>query len=192
MHNGRVVATTPEYADVNKLELAARPVPDRRRRPTVPQRRACSAPAIADKLFPFDDPLGQTVVLGSHDFQRRRRACKERMPTGGTGGSQAAEDFNNDVYIPLATSAPALRRDDLHPRTSGSRGGEQVELSQVTLTVDANIDNPGAEEGQGGRRPDQGHPRAVAPEEGLGGDGAAGPAGGGRARRRRTSSCCWC
>ena len=25
------------------------------------------------------------------------------MPTGGIGGSQAAEEFNNDVYIPLST-----------------------------------------------------------------------------------------
>ena len=29
---------------------------------------------------------------------------RERMPTGGSGGSQAAEDFNSDVYIPLSTS----------------------------------------------------------------------------------------
>jgi putative ABC transport system permease protein len=96
--------------------------------------------ATADRLFPYDDPLNQTVVISNHDFQVIG-VVKERMATGGTGGSQAAEDFNNDVYIPLQT---ARRRfgDIIVFRSSGSRGGEKVELSQVTMTVNANVDNP--------------------------------------------------
>jgi putative ABC transport system permease protein len=139
LHNGRVVATTPEYTDVNKLEMS-------RGRFLVEEdgklfrNVAVLGAATADRLFPFDDPINQTVVMSNHDFQVIG-VVKERMATGGTGGSQAAEDFNNDVYIPLET---ARRRfgDIIIFRSSGSRGGEKVELSQVTMTVNANVDNP--------------------------------------------------
>jgi putative ABC transport system permease protein len=139
LHNGRVVATTPEYADVNKLEMASgRFLIDEDGKLF---RNVCVlGAATADRLFPFDDPLNQTVVMGKDDFQVIG-VVKDRMPTGGTGGSQAAEDFNNDLYIPLQT---ARRRfgDIIIFRSSGSRGGEKVELSQVTMTVNANVDNP--------------------------------------------------
>lgn len=139
LHNGRVVATTPEYLDVNKLEMASgRFLIDDDGR--LFRNVAVLGAATADRLFPFDDPLNQTVVLSGHDFQVVG-VIKERMPTGGTGGSQAAEDFNNDVYVPLTTSRRRFG-DIIIFRSSGSRGGEKVELSQVTMTVDANVDNP--------------------------------------------------
>jgi putative ABC transport system permease protein len=139
MHNGRVVATTPEYVEVNKLELA-------RGRFLLKEDEdlfrnvAVLGAATADKLFPFDDPIGQAIVLSQHEFVVVG-IIKERMPTGGAGGSQAAEDFNNDVYIPLSTSRRRLG-DIIYQRTTGSRAAERVELSQVTMTVDANVDNP--------------------------------------------------
>ena len=139
MVNGRVVATTPEYADVNKLQMArGRFILDEDGRLF---RNVCVlAAGTADRLFPYDDPIGQTVVMANHDFQVIG-VVKERMATGGAGGSQAAEDYSNDVYIPLES---ARRRfgDVIIIRSSGSRGGEKVELSQVTMTVDANVDNP--------------------------------------------------
>jgi putative ABC transport system permease protein len=139
MHNGRVVATTPEYVDVNKLELArGRFLIDDDGR--LLRNVAVLGAGTADKLFPFDDPLGQSVVLNQHEFQVIG-VIKDRMPTSGTGGSQAAEDFNNDIYIPLTTSRRRLG-DVIVQRSTGSRGAEKVELSQVTMTVDANVDNP--------------------------------------------------
>src|SRR5437588_6359677 len=60
------------------------------------------------------------------------------MPTGGSGGSQAAEDFNDDVYIPLKTCR-ARFGDTITIRRAGSFQREQVQLHQVTLTV-SNID----------------------------------------------------
>ena len=63
------------------------------------------------------------------------------MPTGGTGGSQAAEDFNHDVYIPLSTCKVRFG-ETIFMRQPGSRRASRCELSQVTLTVDADIDNP--------------------------------------------------
>ncbi|HJZ89705.1 MAG TPA: ABC transporter permease [Gemmataceae bacterium] len=139
MHNGRVVATIPEYVDVNKLELAAGRflINDDSR---LFRNVAVLGALTADRLFPFDDPLNETVVISGHEFQVIG-IIKERMPTGGTGGSQAAEDFNSDVYIPLSTSRRRLG-DIIVQRTTGSRGAEKVELSQVTMTIDANVDNP--------------------------------------------------
>jgi putative ABC transport system permease protein len=139
LHNGRVVATIPEYMDVNKLEMSrGRFLLDHDDKYF--RNVAVLGAATADRLFPFDDPIDQTIVMGNFDFLVIG-VIKDRMPTGGSGGSQAAEDFNNDVYIPLQT---ARRRfgDVIMIRSSGSRGGEKVELSQVTMTVDANVDNP--------------------------------------------------
>jgi putative ABC transport system permease protein len=136
MHNGRAVGTTPEYADVNMLELAAG-------RFLVPEdgtrmlNVAVIGSGVAEALFPFGDPLGETIRLGSY-FYRIVGVIKERMPTGGTGGSQAAEDYNNDVYIPLET-ARARFGETILIRQSGSFMREQVALSQLTLTV-ADID----------------------------------------------------
>jgi len=56
------------------------------------------------------------------------------MPTGGTGGTQAAEDYNHDVYIPLETCRVRFG-EQIIIRQSGSFNREQVELSQITLTV---------------------------------------------------------
>jgi putative ABC transport system permease protein len=61
------------------------------------------------------------------------------MPTGGTGGSQAAEDFNHDLYVPFST-ARARIGETVMMRTSGSRAAEKVQVSQAVLTVDADFD----------------------------------------------------
>ncbi|WP_020468309.1 ABC transporter permease [Zavarzinella formosa] len=138
MHNGRVVATTPEYMEVNRLEMASG-------RFLVQQDGILMRNVVvlgsvsADRLFPFDNPLDQTIVLAGQDFQVIG-VLKDRMPTGGSGGSQAAEDFNSDVYMPLPTSRRRVG-DTIFIRTSGSRGAEKVEISQVTMTVDADVDS---------------------------------------------------
>lgn len=132
MHNGRIVATTPAYADVNELSLASGRFlveeDDLRMRNV-----AVLGATTAHALFPFGDPINQTVRLGS-DFYLVVGVLRDRMPTGGSGGSQAAEDFNHDVYIPLRTCMVRFGERILI-RQSGSRSGEKVDLSQVTLTV---------------------------------------------------------
>jgi putative ABC transport system permease protein len=138
MHNGRAVGTIPEYAIVNKLELASGRFlvnEDGLR-----MKNVCVVGSkVAQSLFPFGDPLGGTVRLGSY-FYTVVGVIRERVPTGGTGGSQAAEDYNHDVYIPLETCR-ARFGETIMIRTSGSFQREQVALSQVTLTVDAEIDS---------------------------------------------------
>jgi putative ABC transport system permease protein len=132
MHNGRVVATIPEYAVVNQLEPAAGRflvADDDHQMLNV----AVLGSEIAQHLFPFDDPIGQSIRIGQH-FYRVVGVMADRMPTGGSGGSQAAEEFNNDVYIPLQTCKVRFG-ERIFIRQSGSRSGEEVQLSQVTLTV---------------------------------------------------------
>jgi putative ABC transport system permease protein len=131
-HNGRVVATTPAYTEVNQLSLASGRFlseDDDRQMINV----AVLAANVADRLFPFEDPIGQTVSMGTH-FYRVVGVIKERMPTGGAGGSQAAEDFNNDIYIPLQTCVGRFG-EKIFTRQSGSRSGEDVDLHQITLTI---------------------------------------------------------
>jgi putative ABC transport system permease protein len=132
VHNGRLVATTPEYGEVNQLELAAGrffTAKDGRYMLNV----CVLGAATAARLFPFDDPLNETVRVGDY-FYKVVGVLRERMPTGGSGGSQAAEDFNNDVYIPLETCKVRFG-ERVFIRQSGSWNGERVELSQVTLTI---------------------------------------------------------
>ena len=132
MHGSRVVGTTPEYADVNQLELASGRFllhEDGFRMQNV----CVIGSAVANKLFPFNEPLGQTVRIGPN-FYPVVGVLRERMPTGGTGGSQAAEDYNHDVYIPLETCRGRFGERVLL-RQSGSFALEQVELHQITLTV---------------------------------------------------------
>ena len=88
---------------------------------------------VADKLFPFEDPMGKEIVMKNLAFVVIG-VIKERMPTGGSGGSQAAEEFNRDVYIPIRTSRGRFGG-IIFTRSSGSRSAERVEVSQVTLTV---------------------------------------------------------
>ncbi len=132
MANARVIATTPEYADIHRFELASgrflTDIDDRER------KNVCVlGSAVADKLFPFEDPLGRSILMRSSEFQVVG-VIRERMPTGGSGGSQAAEDFNDDIYIPLHTSF-ARFGEIISVRTSGSRINEKVQYTQITLTV---------------------------------------------------------
>jgi putative ABC transport system permease protein len=130
--NGRVVGTTPEYAQVNELPLALGRFlveEDERTMDNV----AVIGSNVAESMFPFENPLGKTIRLDRF-FYVIVGVMHDRMPTGGTGGSQAAEDYNDDVYIPLST-CKARFGETITVRQAGSYLREQVNLHQVTLTV---------------------------------------------------------
>jgi putative ABC transport system permease protein len=143
MVNGRVVGTTPEYADVNKIELARGRFITEKDNYNVDNVCVLGS-EIADMLFPFEDPIDKSILMSSH-FYRIVGVMKDRMPTGGTGGSLAAEVYNNDVYVPLRT-VNARFGEAVVIRSSGSFSGENVQLHQVTLTLDVNIDTPAGRE----------------------------------------------
>jgi putative ABC transport system permease protein len=130
--DGRVVGTTPEYAEVNELPLALGRF--LREEDDTSLRNVCVIGSkVTEKLFPFENPLGKSLRMDKF-YYVVVGVMHERMPTGGTGGSQAAEDYNGDVYIPLST-CKARFGETITVRQSGSFQREQVELSQVTLTV---------------------------------------------------------
>jgi putative ABC transport system permease protein len=103
--NGRVVATLPEYTEVNKIDLACGRFLDNDDNQHM-KNVAVLGSNVADSLFPFADPLGQAIKLSKDpNTYEIIGVLRNRMPTGAAGGSgqSSSEDFNNDVYIPMAT-----------------------------------------------------------------------------------------
>ena len=139
--NARVVATTEAYGKINHFEnkmAVGRFLVDgedqmdegddqRFRNVIVLGSR------VAEELFPFEEVLGQSVVLNKEQWVVVG-VIKERTARSGNGGGQAAEDFNMDVYIPIRTCRVRFG-ERIIIRQGGSRTGEQVELHQITLTV---------------------------------------------------------
>ncbi len=137
-YTGRVVATLPEYSEVNKIDMAAGRFlieDDDHYMDNV----VVLGSSVADRLFPFGDPIGQSVCIGNprnkFDF-RVVGVLRERMAGASAGGSSpTSEDFNSDVYIPLQTCKVRYGARIIN-RQPGSFSGEEVQLGQVTLTID--------------------------------------------------------
>ncbi|MCC6421356.1 MAG: ABC transporter permease [Gemmataceae bacterium] len=131
MHNGRVVGTTPQYQEVNQFNI----LPGGRFLVEKDVQELADVvvlgAAVAEALFPFENPVGKTVVLSKHDYTVIG-VLDERLTAGGSG--PAAEEFNSDVYVPVSTCR-ARFGERIYIRASGSRSAEQVELHQITLTV---------------------------------------------------------
>lgn len=135
---GRVVATTEEYEKVNQFEMEAgrflRDADDQGVGDNVLLRNVVVLGSnVARELFPFESPLGKTVVLNKQNFVVVG-VIANRMPIGATSGGSTAEEFNNDVYISLATCVSRIG-EKTYIRQSGTRSGEVVQLHQITLTI---------------------------------------------------------
>jgi putative ABC transport system permease protein len=130
--DGRVVGTTRDYAEFNMLEI------ERGRFLTESDNEkyenyAVLASDTAKTLFPYEDPRGKSIKLGS-DYYTVVGVTKERASTAGIGGSLAAQDFNKDVYIPLNTCKLRFGERIMNSR-AGSMEFEETQLSQITLQV---------------------------------------------------------
>ena len=134
--DGRLVGCTPEYKDVTRLEI------DRGRFLTpvdIQQRHnfCVLAARLAERLFPYEDPLGRRIFFPeSKDYFEVIGVCKHRNPTAAIGGSLAAQDFSEDVYIPITTLQQRIG-DFIVSRRGGTVSVEVVELNQITLRIDA-------------------------------------------------------
>jgi len=129
---GRVVGTTEEYADFNLLQI------EKGRFLTASDNEkyenfAVLAADTAEKLFPYEDPIGQSIKLGS-DYYTVIGATRKRESSAGIGGSLAAQDYNRDVYIPLNTCKLRFGERIIDNR-SGSRQAEETQLTQITIQV---------------------------------------------------------
>ncbi|MCA9065345.1 MAG: ABC transporter permease, partial [Planctomycetaceae bacterium] len=130
---GRVVGVTPDY-----LELASASLQSGRFIEPIDLTRYHNVCVIgselADKLFPYEDPLQKTVRIGANHFYRIVGVTNYRIPTGGAGSSLSAEDYNRDVYIPVTTDR-ARFGEMIAYMSSGSMSFEQIELSQITVQI---------------------------------------------------------
>lgn len=129
----RVVGCTPEYQELNRLFLhRGRFITDEDAK--YPPKNVCVlGAATADSLFGFEDPLGKSIQIDT-DFYKVVGLTNERDPTAAIGGSLDSQDYNQDVYIPLATLQKRIG-DVVMTSRSGSREGEVVQLSQITLQL---------------------------------------------------------
>jgi putative ABC transport system permease protein len=133
MVDGRLVGCTPEYPEIVRLEIdRGRFIQDSDLQDL--KNYCVLAAGTAEKLFPFEDPLGKVIRIEEH-FYTVVGVCKPKMPSAGIGGSFAAQDFSNDVYIPITTLWWRIG-DVVFTRRAGSTEAEQIELSQITLQVD--------------------------------------------------------
>ena len=132
--DGRMVGCTPEYADVTRLFVSrGRFISEADVRNT--QNKCVLAARVADRLFPYEDPLGRTIYIAEHkDFYEIVGVLRHRNPTAAIGGSFDSQDFSNDVYIPISTMRQFVG-DTVVTRGSGSFEGEILELNQITLRV---------------------------------------------------------
>jgi putative ABC transport system permease protein len=131
--DGRLVGCTPEYAEVTRLEVdRGHFISDAEVRD---KKNYCTLAAeTARQLFPFEDPIGRSIHV-EESYYVVVGVMKHKDPTAAIGGSFAAQDFSNDVYIPITTLWSRIG-DIIVTRRSGSQEGEKVELSQITLRVD--------------------------------------------------------
>ncbi len=134
--DGRVVGCTPEYAQVTRLEvdrgrfLSDADVRDR-------HNYCVLAGRLAERLFPFEDPIGSRVyVQEDRSYFEVVGILKHRNPTAAIGGSLAAQDFSEDMYIPISTLRQRIG-DFIITRRGSSFNAEVVQLNQITLRVNS-------------------------------------------------------
>ena len=135
--DARIVGCTAKYLDMNNLRVArGRFLTDK------DLERAANVAVIGDEtakaLFPFEDPIGEYVQIDK-EFYVVVGQTESKTASAGIGGSLSAQDYNFDIYIPLSTLRWRIG-DMVITSRAGSREGEQVELSQITVTV-RNLDD---------------------------------------------------
>ena len=96
---------------------------------------AVLAHATAMALFPYEDPIGETINLGN-DTYTVVGVTSERAKTSDSGPGVTGQDYNHDVYIPLNTCRVRFGERILEMR-SGRFSAEETELTQLTVQVNS-------------------------------------------------------
>ncbi|UUO07101.1 ABC transporter permease [Blastopirellula sp. J2-11] len=132
----QLLGVTPDYRDMNHLLVErGRFLSDR---DVIGEENVCVlAAGAATNLFAHENPVGRKIEIqfnGKSDVYKVIGQTADRTPSAAIGGSLAGRDFNTDVYIPLSTLRLRIG-DQVITSRSGSREGEIVQLSQITVTV---------------------------------------------------------
>jgi len=129
----RLVGVPPEYADINRLNLAAGRFIEQHDLNTI--NNVCVVGSeLARKLFKFESPIGKTVQIADQHRFRVIGVTKPKLSSSGVGSSLAAQEFNNDVYIPLTTDQRRIG-DLLISESDSSYKVEKIQISQLTIQV---------------------------------------------------------
>ncbi|MEM7475938.1 MAG: ABC transporter permease [Planctomycetota bacterium] len=131
---GRLVGCTPEYADTTRLTLArGHFITDAE---NFGRASVCVLSSdVAARLFPFEEPIGKSVYLPEHtDFYQVVGVLEFRNDSAAIGGSMEAQSFKDDIYIPIKTLQRRIG-DTVVRRAGGAFSGEEIQLNQITLTV---------------------------------------------------------
>jgi ABC-type lipoprotein export system ATPase subunit/ABC-type antimicrobial peptide transport system permease subunit len=139
--SGQIVGTHPIYKDISGLDTTrGRFISDT---DDLHQNNICAiSSGLAQRLFPYQDPLDQEVKIGAHYYQVvglvRETSTEERRPQSGDVTSQP---LDNNVYIPLS-AARSRFGETLIRRSAGSQEQERVQLHQITVqfTDTANVE----------------------------------------------------
>jgi putative ABC transport system permease protein len=130
--DGTIVGCTSKYLDMNNLRVSrGRFLSDKDLEEA--DNVAVLGHETARTLFPYQDPIGEFIQI-EDTFYVVIGETESKTPSAGIGGSLSAKDYNSDIYIPLSTLRWRIG-DLVITARSGSREGEQVELSQITVTV---------------------------------------------------------
>ena len=133
--DAKLVGCDQYYRELNQLQMA-------RGRWLAPRDDGQKVIVLADdtakQLFPFKNPIGRVIWVGS-EFYTVIGQTKSRTASAAIGGSLDSRDYNMDAYVPLQTMRQRVG-DLVMRRVGGGQGfnfvGEKVELSQITVEVD--------------------------------------------------------
>ncbi|MEM8911375.1 MAG: ABC transporter permease [Planctomycetota bacterium] len=134
--DGRLVGCTPGYADVNKLTIRRRGGRFLTDADGLKLDNVCVVAAqVAERLFPYEDPVGKRIYIPEHtDYYRVVGVLENRNPSAAIGGSLDSQDFSKDIYVPIQTMQKRIG-DTIVTRRSGQFQVEMMELNQITLQV---------------------------------------------------------
>ncbi|MBI3415006.1 MAG: ABC transporter permease [Verrucomicrobia bacterium] len=91
---------------------------------------------LAERLFPYQDPLTEEVRVGADYYQVvglvREKTMEQRRPQA--GGGNEGQSINSNIYIPLST-AKSRFGETLIRRSPGSFEAERVQLHQIIVEL---------------------------------------------------------
>ncbi len=129
----QLIGCTPAYSEINHLEMQQGRFLEGR--DNLERANVCVlAAGAATELFPLENPIGQRVQIDL-DFYTVVGVTRERSASASIGSSLIGREYNKDIYIPFDTFRARLG-DEIITASSGTRSGELVEISQITVTVD--------------------------------------------------------
>jgi putative ABC transport system permease protein len=130
----QILGTLPSYADIVGLDIyRGRFLTET---DSVNQDNVCVLTVgLAQRLFPYQDPLTQSIKINSFYYRVVGLVRERNMPEQRTqAGQMEGEALDNNVYIPLNTTRSRFGN-VLVRRRAGSLEIEKVELHQLTVQM---------------------------------------------------------